>query len=943
MLGAMDSGDDAGSWAGSAPYARTLQEQRSEDRTKESNSRRDALTRACVRSALFSSSPAPRIGKYTLVEHIGEGGLGTVYRATDPDLGRQVAIKILHHASDAHSKGQARLAREARALASLAHPNVVVVHETGVHDGQLFLVMEYVSGETLRGWWEARDRTWEEIVDVLRQAAEGLAAAHEAGLVHRDFKPDNVVIDGQGRARVLDFGLARPEAEVSGRPDTPLTRGELTAATMSHAGTVVGTPAYMSPEQFRGAIVDARSDQFSFFVSLFEALHGVRPFDGSSFEELRAAVTSGKTQSIDPARELPAELSSALSRGLLPEPKDRFRDMRVVVELLRGVLSPSHRSRPRWPAAAAIATGIAFAGIGLTAWFSLPKSSTSRRATSTQGAVPARNPKVELTMERLTRTPGSGLTAAALDPTGKTLAYSVEGDVWLRQTDGGVPRRASSPPEVAGQLAFGSTADTLWVTNARGLFRVDVPGGEAVFVAPDTGPGQYLSFSQAANVVAVASETTLVRIPLDAPGEAVRSSLAGHPSGMAWSPDGRHLALRQWKIGEDVEVVEVFEALSGVVARATVPASPTEGLIWEQPNAITYAAGSKDTLGFGCLDIGGDRSDIKVRPGTTEGPALEDAQIRVTGDVAGGSVIALAAKAQRDVVVGTLWEGKIRDLQRLAPEVSPENRSPRWSSSDEFAYLSGVHMRPSVFLRDPAGALTAVPGLSGAAIALAATASGELLVSSLDDDDHSQLLLLQGLQGGPVRKLTDPSTDPVVSMKCDSKQPRCVMLRRQESGLRFDTVDVTTLTVERGAVCPREARCVADRFSVTHGGVLVVDATGSGVLRLNPSDGSVRPTSFRLREPAEIQSLGGLLEDGSLVATRMKNARHEEGDTYRIVRLLPGGGASDLWSSPERWVVDPNVSPDGNRIALTSLDFRSEAYVVHSINGVCTGADVSGP
>src|SRR5688572_15851916 len=180
-------------------------------------------------------------GRYVIEAVLGRGGMGTVYLARDQTLNRDVALK-LHRAGSGHD----RLHREAIAMAKLAHPNVVTVFEIGTIDDRMYVAMEYVRGETLRGWLDAKPRTWREIIDLLVQTGQGLAAAHAAGLIHRDFKPENVLVGEDGRPRVSDFGLARVGAGRDSKPSGLLTTN------MTQSGAILGTPAYMSPEQLAG-------------------------------------------------------------------------------------------------------------------------------------------------------------------------------------------------------------------------------------------------------------------------------------------------------------------------------------------------------------------------------------------------------------------------------------------------------------------------------------------------------------------------------------------------------------------------------------------------------------------------------------------------------------------------------------------------------------------
>lgn len=280
------------------------------------------------------------IGRYLVLDVLGAGAMGVVYAAFDPELDRKVALKLLH-ARAAGKVSSERLVREARSIAKLAHPNVVVVHDVGEHEGAVFMAMEYVEGGTLGEWLTVGRRGREAILAAFREAGLGLQAAHEGGLVHRDFKPANVLMGRDGRPRVTDFGLARgdgstpaPEELLSTHPGA---EAKLLDATFTRTGALVGTPAYMSPEQFAGQTADARSDQFSFCVALFEALCGSRPFAGKTVTELAANVSAGRIAEPALLDALPRAVRTTLARGLRPEPDDRHPEMAA---LLRG-LEPS--------------------------------------------------------------------------------------------------------------------------------------------------------------------------------------------------------------------------------------------------------------------------------------------------------------------------------------------------------------------------------------------------------------------------------------------------------------------------------------------------------------------------------------------------------------------------------------------------------------------------
>jgi serine/threonine protein kinase len=271
------------------------------------------------------------VGRYELGERIGAGAMSIVYAAYDPQLRRTIAIKLLRHERRAPDALRARLQREAHVLAKLSHPNIVPLYDIGEVGDDLFLAMERVEGGTLRQWLAAAHRDKDEILRTFAEAGAGLAAAHRAGVVHRDFKPDNVLVGKEGRARVADFGLAAETAD-----PTPSMGTELPVdATAS--GFVVGTPAYMAPEQRAGAPATALSDQYSFCVALHEALHGTRPPDAPRASSIRPSIRR------------------ALEKGLSPAPEQRHASM----EALLAALAP-RRARSAW---AWIAAGVGAASL----------------------------------------------------------------------------------------------------------------------------------------------------------------------------------------------------------------------------------------------------------------------------------------------------------------------------------------------------------------------------------------------------------------------------------------------------------------------------------------------------------------------------------------------------------------------------------------------------
>ncbi len=358
-------------------------------------------------------TPGTAVGGFRINGVLGAGSMGVVYEAFDLTLERRVALKL--HARASRNVRDSRMWREAKAMARLTHPNVLAVYEVGEYEGQVFIAMELVQGGTLGDWLgpgpAPATRSWQEILDVFIQAAEGLAAAHAVNLVHRDFKPDNVLVDRQGRVRVADFGLAlgtgdesRPGPSVpDDRPRPPSVDARVT-----ETGMTVGTPAYMAPEQHTRAAVDHHSDQFSYCVALFEALYGVRPYDADTVETMADPGAPVRVRDPVSDRTVPAWLRAAVLRGLAAAPKDRYPSMPHLLAALRD--DPSRRRRR-----VSLAAGVV-AALGVTAWITRA-ASVVQAPCQDMGAPMAAvwNPQIASQTEQALRSTGSVLAQDAAD------------------------------------------------------------------------------------------------------------------------------------------------------------------------------------------------------------------------------------------------------------------------------------------------------------------------------------------------------------------------------------------------------------------------------------------------------------------------------------------------------------------------------------------------
>jgi len=289
-----------------------------------------ALATAPETTGTSGVAAGDRLGRYIVGEAIGEGGMGTVFAGQDPELNRKVALKVLKGAPT--PEGQARLVREARALAQLSHPNIVSVFDVGRSGDEVFLAMELLDGRDMERWLGEGDRSWKDVIAVFLEVGKGLAAAHEVGIVHRDLKPQNMFIERDGRVCVTDFGLARQdEAALARSGAAPVTSTFTPEHHNSLTHGLIGTPAYLAPEQHERGTVDAGSDQFSFCVSLYQALYGERPFRADTLEDLRARMLEGRVAPPPRGRRVPTWLRRVVLRGLSAAPQARFPSMAALL------------------------------------------------------------------------------------------------------------------------------------------------------------------------------------------------------------------------------------------------------------------------------------------------------------------------------------------------------------------------------------------------------------------------------------------------------------------------------------------------------------------------------------------------------------------------------------------------------------------------------------
>jgi serine/threonine protein kinase/Tol biopolymer transport system component len=482
-------------------------------------------------------SPGEKIGPYEVVALLGEGGMGQVYRARDTKLGRMVAIKVLPDAVVQDADRRARFLHEAKTLATLSHPNIAAVYGWEESGGAPTLVMELVDGRPLDKAIPRKGMPLEEALQVAIQVTRGLEAAHHAGIVHRDLKPANVIVTPSGAVKLLDFGLAKLAATPAAAPSSGEETVTVTALRTAE-GAILGTVAYMSPEQAQGKPVDARSDLFSFGTVLFEMLTGRRPFGGDNQASTLAAILREDASAVSSLVPVPAELDRLVARCLRKDAERRFQtasDLRAALEDLAEAASTgqqkqsvasSQRRRSWW-----IAAGLGLAAIGGAAYWLRPTTAPTTR------------PMRQLTFE-------SGMAIMpALSPDGKLLAYASdragEGglDLWIRQTAAGDPHRLTSGMGTVSNPQFSPDGTRVLFLRDATIFDIPALGGEPRKLVDNAGPFTVSPRGEIAFVQPLTGAYQPVMIvPMEGgvPSRWPSECTVGAPPG--WSTDGQRLA-----------------------------------------------------------------------------------------------------------------------------------------------------------------------------------------------------------------------------------------------------------------------------------------------------------------------------------------------------------------------------------------------------------------
>ena len=626
-------------------------------------------------------SPGARLGPYEIQAAIGAGGMGEVYKARDARLGRDIAIKVLPVEASMDTERRDRFEREARAIAALNHPNIVTIHAVEESGGVPFFTMEYIEGKTLRDLIPAHGLPLDQLLKIAIPLTDAVAAAHEHGILHRDLKPANVMVTAEGRVKVLDFGLAKLKEALVRMPDGSQLTREATGE-----GRILGTVAYMSPEQAEGKPVDQRSDVFSLGVVLYEMVTGQRPFKGDTSVSIISSILKDTPGSVTDLRpELPRDLGKIIKHALNKDPEHRYqtaKDLRNDLEALKEDLdsgelrtsttrpAPGLRpSRPWWMWAGAllVAVGLVVAGIFVSRSLKKPEPAAAAR------------PFGEIKLTRLTSDGNVG-GAVAVSPDGRYVAYAfVEGNrqgLRVRQTDTSAAVQVVAPEETTFGIVGvtftpdGSRLYYLRYEKDRGianLYEVPVLGGTAprklledvdrgVGFSPD---GKRFSFLR--GFPGKSSEILVA----NADGTGQRTLAARKAPNLfvyvspAWSPDGRVVAAAAYDGTDGRMVVMAIDAATGAM-------QPIGAKRWDAISSLCWLPAAGRLL-VSATDRAVNES-LQLWIVDSQSGSVR----RITNDLASYGRPAVTADgrtlvAARGETTGSLWVGPAGQPDRAAP------------------------------------------------------------------------------------------------------------------------------------------------------------------------------------------------------------------------------------------------------------------------------------
>jgi Tol biopolymer transport system component/predicted Ser/Thr protein kinase len=885
-----------------------------------------------------------RLGHYRVLGRLGAGGMGIVYRVEDEKLQRTVALKVLPQASRSEETRR-RFLREARAAAAIAHPNVAVVHAVDEIDGQVFIAMELVEGETLRARLSRGALDAGVARDIALQIAQGLAAAHAKRIVHRDLKPENVIVTPAGVVKLLDFGLAKIGALERAGPDTVADASTASLVTGAE-GRLLGTPAYMSPEQAMGEPLDARSDVFSFGILMYEMLAGARPFAGSNTGAVLVAVARDAPQPLQElAPHVDARTASLVMRCLAKAPSERFADAHAIVGALLAAPSLEEAVAPVRTAGGSAATGkvvtprgrvagvwvvgaaLALASLGAWRWAQrapMPAVSASPSPPAAASVAPAR----ALVPRRLTAyPPDNPITSATLTPDAKTLVFVDHDGVWAQPVPAG-PRRAIPVPLASratrSALSFfsdgvrfvvsvdGAQGVTSWLASLDGkVTRLREGDTDLLRVSPD---GTQLVACRGSGAVEVA--------PLERGAWTKVASTAPHSDCDArFSPDGARVIYMD---GASAIVADAGGTATETLFRGNPRFSGYFDVDWSEPGRVlvtgpaSLAGGWNETAVVWEIPV-----DARGRATSEPREVWRTDATRAGVNAAAGRIAIVAAQEQYDIYVAALAPGAraftgpperltLSDARDILPGWLPDGRVAYLSYRDgmraEYAQALGSATAELLFV--PAPTLSATRVLR----------SGAILFPRRDDDGGTgPAPLMLWRPGEPAREVLQSDT-MATHIACGARDlSRCVSLDKRDEPASLARVDLVS-----GRIDPPFYRSSVPLYDVAlspDGTVAVLtDPEATTLTLVRTSDGTARTVAT---EPPFKSQTVDFTPDGRGVIVACETC-----SPYAIAHYDLEGHGQTLLTADLSWMLSPAVSPDGKRVAFVKETFDSDVWLL---------------
>jgi len=849
--------------------------------------------------------PATVIDRYQIEHRLGAGGMGVVYAARDIHLGRAVAIKVVGSRIEIGS-GQGRLVREARAMARLRHPNLATVYDIGVSNDRLFVVMELVDGGTVADWLAAAPRTWRAIIAVFLQAARGLSAAHAAGFVHRDFKPENVLLGGDGVARVCDFGVARILGDEGGGAEHDLANHGSATRTVG----VVGTPGYIAPEILRHGPVDGRADQFSFCVAVYASLYGERPF-GPRSGPSRITETLGPLRRA-PSGSVPRWLHRILARGLAVEPAARWPTLDALAAAITRRLGRRRR--------AIIGAAVALVAVAAAVLGTIGRRSPPAPPTDWSPVVIGRE------------TQASPLRMV-VSPDGSTMASISPSEAWVEpRTGGGTRRRVGFPvPAEDAICKLSHTGDRLFCSfelapGTIEIWALDVATGHAErrvpsIARPALRPDRFFDVGRDESILFGVDFTAVWRA---GPGGALDQVLAAAPGELipdwASSPDGARIAYRvRTRDGARIEVVATATGATTVVSHRIC-----KDLQWLSEHSLVCAPRAF-------------RNPVVVELvlATGDGPATERVRYngpeyqQVSGLIASASGLLLST-SPNDQHLGLFALDGLGGVPRIASGGVTDLPAVGWTSSGVLIFGASVRGQLRIMARQRdgrvetvrAGPVAEVPlAVLGESVIFGRFPGGESTIPFFETPfgrrfPDGELFRLAGL-GGAVESLG--ATRGFAAVICAGGQATpCVLLERSDGDLIAIAWDPTTGT--RG---PVRARWAMTSYAAI--GALSPDGRTLAQVRRVLGRGELSLLDLERGDRRRVVVPGTSLDyprwqpDGTLLAMSSTPGqrgivRVGGGDRIEMVVAVPG--SDEPLTAPEDFLI----TPDGTSAVVLMTD-----------------------